>query len=316
MKYSICIRTLGTSGEKYIKLIESIKNLKTKPAEIIIVIPNGYNPPDYKIGTEKVVYCEKGMLEQRIVGYEKANYEYVLLLDDDLEFNENLVDELYKPIEKNIADITFPVYKDLLPKSGIRKIIPTITLSSIPKKSNDTYIKMLYSGGYSYNNNLEYSNKFLKAESGPGMCIFGKKSAFIDIDLRKEKWCEIPRYALREDTVLTYKAHIYGYKIIAIKDIDITHLDAGSSDKNRKKDALYALSFNQLIMWYRLIYKYRKSKIISILSIVYWIISNTILLIIMNITKMELTINTYLKGIRDSIKYILSNEGAQKYEKS
>ena len=311
MKYSICIRTLGTSGEKYIRLIDSIKRLKNKPSEILVIIPEGYTPPKYQLGIEKIIYCKKGMLEQRIVGYENASNEYVLLLDDDLEFNENIIEELYRPIKEGIAEITFPIYEDLLPQPGIRTIIPIITLSSIPKKYNDTYIKMLPSGGYSYNNRLDESDKFLKAESGPGMCIFGKKEAFININLRDEKWCEIPRYALREDTLLTYKAHLYGYRIIAIKNIDIEHLDAGSSDKNRRKDAVYALAFNQILMWYKLIYKFRKNsldKLISIIAITYWVISNVIFFMISNILNKESNFKLFIKGVSDSINYIKNKE--------
>lgn len=314
MKYSICIRTLGTSGEKYIKLIKSIEKLKNKPSEIIIVVAKGYSPPKYQIGIEKIVYSEKGMLEQRIVGYENATCDYVLLLDDDVAFDENLVNELYKPIREGIADITFPIYKDLLPQSGIRKFISILMLSSIPKKFKDTYIKMLPSGGYMYNNNLSNSQKFLKAESGPGMCVFGKREAFINIDLRKEKWCEIPRYALRDDTVLTYKAHLYGYKIIAIKDVNIEHLDAGSSNLNRRNDAIYGLAFNQIVMWYRLIYRYKNNKLISIISIFYWIVSNSIYLMIMNIVKRQFTVKVFINGIINGIKYIYGKKEVEIYE--
>ena len=59
MEYSICIRTLGTAGEKYERLIKSINNLNIKPKEVIVVIPKGYNLLHIKAMNQRVVYSDK-----------------------------------------------------------------------------------------------------------------------------------------------------------------------------------------------------------------------------------------------------------------
>ncbi|MCQ2307204.1 MAG: hypothetical protein MJ000_06545 [Bacteroidales bacterium] len=40
--YSVVIRTLGNSGEKYQKLLDSIRSQTVQPEEVIVAIPDGY----------------------------------------------------------------------------------------------------------------------------------------------------------------------------------------------------------------------------------------------------------------------------------
>ena len=68
MEYSIVIRTVGKAGEKYQKLLDSIKKLNVQPAEVLVVLPKGYEKPKERLGDEKFVYSEKGMVQQRIGG--------------------------------------------------------------------------------------------------------------------------------------------------------------------------------------------------------------------------------------------------------
>lgn len=309
MEYSICIRTIGTAGDKYIKLLDSIKNLTIQPKEVLIVIPHGYEAPSYSIGIEKIVRSDKGMLLQRIVGYEGVSSEYVLLLDDDVEFGSELIEKLSKPILSNHASITFPIYQDLLPPVGIRSFISAFTLGAIPRlKKDDNFVKILPSGGYSYNRKLDTSNEYLYSQSAPGMCVFAKTSVLKSINLREEMWVEIPGYALRDDAILVYKAFLQGYKSIGIKNIEINHLDAGSSESNRNIKAAYANGFNHVLFWNRFVKSNSKGIIKNIVSnwaIVHWSISNIIYLFIKLIISRDLELyKASINGISEGFKYI------------
>lgn len=316
MEYSICIRTLGTAGDKYIKLLDSIKNLTIQPKEVLIVIPHGYKVPSYSIGIEKIVRSDKGMILQRIVGYEEANSEYVLLLDDDVEFEAGLIEKLSKPILENKANITFPIYPELLPPGGIRSAISAFTLGAVPRKEDDYFVKILPSGGYSYNKNLDSSNKYLYSDSAPGMCVFAKTQVLKEINLRDEMWVEIPGYALRDDTILVYKAVLQGYKSIGVRNIDINHLDAGSSQSNRNIKAAYANGFNHVLFWKRFIKSNSnkfKERAIANLSIFHWAISNFIYLSIKLIVSRDIELfKSSTNGILDGFKYV-SNNNSFKY---
>lgn len=310
MEYSICIRTLGTAGDKYIKLINSIKKLNIQPKEILVVIPYGYEAPSYSIGREKIVRCEKGMLLQRIVGYETATSEYVLLLDDDIEFESTLIEKLSKPISDNKANITFPIYEELLPLKGVKGLISAFTLGAVPRKKDDSFVKILPSGGYSYNNNLSESDEYLYSESAPGMCVFAKTQVLRDIDLREELWIDNVGYPLREDAVLMYKTVLNNNKSIGVLNVEITHLDGGSSENNRNTKAAYANGFNHVLFWKRFVKSNSNTmaqRILANISILHWAISSICYLTIKLIISRDVELyKVSTSGIVEGFKY--SNE--------
>lgn len=313
MEYSICIRTLGTAGEKYEKLIASINKLNLKPREVIVVIPKGYNLPNIEAINQRVIYSEKGMLLQRIIGYEEAKTEFVLLLDDDVEFGSDLVDELYKPIKEGKCDISFPIYNELLLKKGIRRLISSATLSSIPsKRDQKKFVKIIESGGFRYNSNLDSSDKYLYSESAPGMCVFGKKEVLIKSMLREELWIDNIEYPLREDTILIYKTHLLGNKIIGVQGVTIEHLDGGSAESSRNLKAAYANGYNQILFWERFVYSNKKSKVEKIkanLFIRYWAIATKIYLTMRVILNRDWELyKSSINGIKDGFEYIRKAE--------
>ena len=99
VSYSIYIRTLGLGGEKYLKLLDSIKSLTIQPQEVVIVLPEGYDIPKERLGYEHFAFSKKGMIMQRVYAINNAKTPYVLLLDDDVEFEPNFVENLYQTME-------------------------------------------------------------------------------------------------------------------------------------------------------------------------------------------------------------------------
>ena len=313
MDYSISIRTLGRSPEKLERLVDSIKKLSIKPKETIFVIAKGYELPKIDLENKRVVYSEKGMFLQRVVGVEEAKTEYVLLLDDDIEFDENLVKELYQPIKEKKCDISFPIYKGLLLNGGAKSLISAFTCSSVPNKKNKTkFVEFMDTGGFRYNSNLDKSDKYLYSQSAPGMCVFGKTSALKKINLRDELWIDKVGYALREDAVLIYKAFLENYKIIGVQGIKIEHLDAGSSEKNRNLKEAYAQTYNHILFWKRFIYGYKKSffkKLKAKICLTYWIFATRLYTILKLIIKRDFEIfKTSLKGMKDGVSFIRSRK--------
>lgn len=305
--YSVCIRTLGKGGEKYKRLLKSIELLTPRPKEVIVVIPNGFSLPNEQLGYEKYVFSKKGMLTQRIVGYERAKTKYVLLIDDDIEFGKDLVEKLYESIVRNKANISFPIYEDLLPRGFKAKLATILNYSALPSLNRKKYNKILSSGGFTYPLNLNKCNKELESESAPGMCIFAERKILIDINLRNELWVEIPDYALKEDAVLAYKTYLNGYKIMGVKNINIKHLDNASSDLTRRLKVAYAIGFNQIIFFKRFVLAYEKKyikKFTKIICILYWIISNILLGLIKGCYRFDFKeISLFMCGIKNGMKY-------------
>ena len=85
MNYSIAIRTLGTSGEKFVRELESIKRQTVQPEKVVIYIAEGYERPQYTIGKEEYVWVKKGMVAQRALSYSEIDSPLLMMLDDDVE---------------------------------------------------------------------------------------------------------------------------------------------------------------------------------------------------------------------------------------
>ena len=103
--YSIVIRTLGNTGEKYRQMLDCIAKQTITPEEVIVVIPFGYEL-DHTLGYERVVRSEKGMVTQRAKGIEEAKSEYILVLDDDLSFPNDFAERMLSYLHNNQLDCT------------------------------------------------------------------------------------------------------------------------------------------------------------------------------------------------------------------
>ena len=101
--YSIVIRTLGNTGEKYLRMLQAVEYQTVKPREIVVVIPEGYTL-DHQIGNERVIYSKKGMVTQRAVGIMEAKGDYLLVLDDDLDFPTDFAEKMYNYLQSKQLD--------------------------------------------------------------------------------------------------------------------------------------------------------------------------------------------------------------------
>lgn len=309
MEYSIVIRTLGQAGEKYQRLLDSIEKQVMKPNEVIVVLPYGYEKPKEKLGYEQFVYCKKGMVEQRISGSKIANSEYILFLDDDLQFEEDFTKVLFEPLFLGKADVVFPPQLELFPpKHGIKKLVPMITLSACPTIFHkDMYTKILRSGGWSYNREyLKGLDKYLPSESAAGACFAVKKQIFLHINFEEELWLQDVKYALWDDQVMFYKFYKKGYKIVCAVNALMEHLDAGGSSTGRNIEAAFANSRNKYIFWHRFIYLPEKFKVLSSLAFHYSMIMNMIFMGIRGILKVDSRKEfvMFVKGYHQGKKYV------------
>ena len=262
LNYSVVIRTLGKTGEKYQVLLDSVAKQSIKPLEVLVVIPDGYDLPKEQLGYERFVRGEKGMLKQRIIGAKEAKGEYILFLDDDLQFEEDFVECLYQPIKEGVADASFPpLFSFLPPKKGIRKIIPWLSRSAVPLRDKTHYTKILKSGGWAYYHfeGEKDVQKYLFAQTAPGTCGFWRKDAFLNLRLEEDLWIEDTRYPLGEDQITYYKLYLANKKLVCVSDLRYVHLDGGGQSPDRDVLAAYANSRNKYIFWYKYIYCQQKN---------------------------------------------------------
>ena len=73
MEYIVVIRTLGTAGDKYQQLLDSLNKQTIQPSKILVYIAEGYSIPKETIGKEQYIYVKKGMVAQRALPYDEVD---------------------------------------------------------------------------------------------------------------------------------------------------------------------------------------------------------------------------------------------------
>ena len=166
--YSVAIRTLGTAGEKYEKLLKSIAAQKIAPEKIVVVLPEGFTPPPVLLGNEQFVFSEKGMVPQRLRALDFIDSDYTLFCDDDVEFipefTERIADAL---LNHGYSCAAGPLLSFFPPKGIISFLGSAVGEACVMLRGRkNTYVRILGTGGFSYNYSIDLgSHKIYNPES-------------------------------------------------------------------------------------------------------------------------------------------------------
>lgn len=306
MNYTAVIRTLGTAGEKYQQLLDSLASQSVQPDEIIVYIAEGYPLPKETIGKERYVYVKKGMVAQRALRYDEVKTEYILFLDDDVYLPPAAVETLYKELNENDGDVISPCVFHNHKASTRSKIIRTLTGKEVCRLWGSRWAyKVLATAGFSYLNNP--TKAVYESQSNAGPCFFCRKEDFLRINYKDEIWLDETPYALPDDQVMFFKMHLCGLKVLTSFDSGIVHLDAGSTTANtedRIARLIYSEYRNKLIFWYKFIYTERKSligKLFALLAIGYVYAFQFIKYVLLCKGNIK---NAFIRGVRNAKDYI------------
>ena len=313
MKYSVAIRTLGTSGEKFVRELESIKRQTVQPEKVVVYIAEGYKRPEYTIGMEEYVWVKKGMMSQRILRYDEINSPLMLLLDDDIELAPDSVEKLIVAMEENqldcIAPDTFRNHR--MPLSS--KIYAGITNLVFPHYSDKWAFKIHGNGSFSYNNTVQKDVYLSQSAAGPAS--LWKKEVFWALHLDDELWLERFGFPFGEDALTYNKLFKNGYRLGVHYNSGVKNLDGKSSSgafqRNTRK--FYVRSIASLLIWYRICFSpsnvsiFRKIWAVLSFSIkALWLLFVNILAAIRLMRPQ--VIYYYLKGLFDGIRLIHSKD--------
>lgn len=306
--YTAVIRTLGTAGNKYQKLLDSLANQTIKPSKIIVYIAEGFNLPKETIGCEKYVYVKKGMAAQRALSYNEVETDYILFLDDDLSFPENTVERMFKLLMESNSDVISP---DIFPNAKrpfLSECLMTLS-GRMRARRNDKYwgYKVMRTAGYSYNSSPR--QEIYNSQTNAGACFLCSKSNFLKIHFEEELWVDKVDYPLGEDQVMYYKMYLSGLKILTWYNHYFVHLDAGGNMlPEKKKKVIYSDFRFKTIFWHRFIYLPDNSffsRLVSLICLGYALgFTLFISLIKMNGSIFSLK----LKAIKDAVRFIKSDE--------
>ncbi len=264
MEYSVAIRTLGTAGEKYQRLLESLERQTVPPKQIVVYIAEGYPLPEETIGKEQYVYVRKGMVAQRALRYDEIDTEYILFLDDDLVLGPDTVESMYEAMVQSGADVVAP---DIFRNSGrgmMSRMLMFLSGRMVARHDDGRWgYKVMRNAGYSYNRNPK--KKVYMSQTNAGACLLCRKSDFLSIRFDEELWLDNQGYALGEDQTMYYKMYRKGLKVATLYDCDIEHLDAGDNlNPERERRLIYADFRFKTIFWHRFIFMPEKSCLMKV----------------------------------------------------
>lgn len=325
--YSVVIRTLGNTGQKYNALLQSIKKQTIKPEEIIVVIPHGFTL-DYTLGYEKIIYSERGMITQRAIGIKKAKSDYILVVDDDIDFSETMVEELYDYMLENNLDVCFPMEgvpteDDLTNEKEnfewpFSKILRSAFTGQmfISNKESDFLDVITVTAGHKVFTKNKYKDRCYLCQTGNFQCHFIKTKLAQNLHLEHELWLEqgtISSYSSFDDPVYYYGLFLKGARMAYSLRTRYRHLDAGAgrpakSKLEEKRIRYYTMAKNRTIFWYKYLWKPAKTftrKVMVLMGGLYGTVNYTLFSIAVSIRpKYWKAIAAMFEGYRHAYNYI------------
>lgn len=321
--YSIVIRTLGNTGEKYRQMLQAIEHQTVKPREIVVVIPEGYTL-DHQLGNERVVYSKKGMVTQRAVGITETIGDYLLVLDDDLDFPPDFAEQMYAHLQAKQLDCVLAFgnggatengtaqkkisFKNKLKQSLKRLRLAFTGQAFYSRRQSKWFDTIASTGGHRTYVNCEEG----LCQTGAFACFFIKADKAKAVHFEEEQWLEqgsLSSYAAYDDAVFYYKLFLQGGRIAYTHNTDFVHLDAAAGrpapDRlTAKRNRLYSIARNRTIFWHRHIWSnHRNFHYLAggLYGIVNYAIYNTLINLY---PKTWPAIGALYQGYRDAFRFI------------
>jgi GT2 family glycosyltransferase len=279
--YSVAIRTIGKAGEKYQKLLDSISASNCRPEKVVVVLPEGAEPPPEQLGYEQFVYCPKSMIGQRLEALKYIQSDYTLFLDDDIAFPPDFVDKLIKPLEEGLFDCSTGPLFSFFPASKAGTVAGTLTAStSVSFFRRDMYVKILRSGGWSYHTFDTTKERYYPTESFAWTCFMIRTEVLRKLEMEDEIcWLEKYGYAFGDDKVMAYKLIKRGYKACIVANALYDHNDAKTSTHSSEMvntKPMFCTGHLHIVFWHRFIQDMEKSRFMKVCNSIcfgYWYVS-------------------------------------------
>ena len=309
LTYSIAIRTLGTTGEKFREELLSIFRQTVQPERVIVYIAKGYPRPEFTVGSEEYVWVDKGMVSQRIRPYDEISSDVICLLDDDVKLAPDCAERMLRAMECYGADcVGADTFKNQ-EMSLAGKCYAAVTNLVFPHWSRKWAFKVHRNGSFSYNHAPE--KRFYWSQSCGGPASMWRLESYRQLHLEDELWLEELPFTYGEDVVQFYKLYKNGFGLGILYDAECEHLDGGSSSRAFRKSSLwiYTRTMASFVIWWRTVYQTtRKGSFDRLLSVACFAVKSVWLFFVMcgaSVVKWSPTyLCSYLNGLRDGRRFV------------
>lgn len=311
--YTAVIRTLGTAGEKYQILLDSLCKQTIQPDAILVYIPEGYLLPKETCGKEVYIRCSKGMIHQRSLPFNEVKTDWILFCDDDISLAKDSVERLWQGVctDRNSTCISPDVFPNS-EASFIKKIQNGLGFTLPHYKKAWAFI-VRKSGHYSYNNiKREKRSVVLRSQSAAGPCCLIHKETYKAIHFEDERFLDDFKYPLGEDCLFYYKLYRMGFNPLVHYNAGVVHLDAGSSHVKDQKERLKLSNASLYVVWHRCLFSTTKRSIEKIrYGLCYWttVVLTVVYMIFTGLLSLKICKPIwYLSGIIYGIRYTHSKK--------
>lgn len=308
LRYTVVIRTLGTAGEKYQILLDSLCRQTIQPDKILVYIPEGYPLPKETCEREVYIRCKKGMIHQRSLPFDEVETDWILFCDDDISLESDSVERLWQGVytHKNSACISPDVFP-IREAAFVEKIKYCLGFT-LPHYKKDWAFIIRSSGHYSYNNIKKQNRKdVLKTQSAAFPCCLVEKKAYKSVHFEDERFLDDFKYSLGDDLLFYYKLYRMGFNPLVHYNAGIVHLDAGSSHVKNQKERLKLSTASQYVVWHRCRYSTAENIFRKLwCCLCYWltVIIRFLYLFFRGLMKLQVSKSfIYLSGIIYGVRY-------------
>lgn len=309
LTYSIAIRTLGQSGEKFRKELWSIVSQTVQPDKVLVYIAEGYPRPDYTIGMEEYVWVKKGMMSQRILSYDEISSDCIMMLDDDVCLSPDSAERMLSAMERHNLDCvgadTFKNHR----MSTTSKLYSILTNFVFPHYSDTWAFKIHRNGSFSYNNNPVKSLYLSHSCAGPAS--IWKKTVYKRLCLEDELWLEDLDFPYGEDVLFFHKLYLNGFRLGILFDSGVVHLDGSTSSGTFRNspNRIYIRTKASFMIWWRTCYDLshisRTDRFITSFCFIFksvWLLF--VMLVASVVTRNLGILPMYIRGLIDGWKFV------------
>ena len=266
------IRTLGNAGDKYLALLNSIQRQTLQPAEVVVVIPEGY-PLDHRIGNERVIRSAKGMVTQRAMGICSANSEWLLVVDDDVQLPDDFAEKVlgYAALRQLDCVLCSPHEQNSIADEGRKKPFTTarrmrlaFTAQAFYSTRKSAFFDTITTSG-GHRTYVNHPNGL--CQTGPFFCFMVKADKARGVHFEEDAWLEqgtLTSYAAYDDACFFYKLYLAGARIAYCHSVRCLHLDAAAgrpaeSAMQARCRRLYSIARNRTLFWRKYIFGRRRT---------------------------------------------------------
>lgn len=242
---------MGTSGELFVRLIQSLTLQTLRPDGIYVYIAEGYPLPE-RVADEVYIICKKGMVAQRSLDFIEIQSQYILFSDDDMEYASDSVEKLFDGLLSHNAECISACLFPNHTLSGKEKLLHAVLYGELPCCRTHFAYHIRRSSYYTYASRPDI---VMITQSFAGGSYLILKSSLASVCFKDETWIDSFHYALGDDQLLSYKLYRYGFTSLIHFECGVIHHDAQTGRVSDKITADLNQMITRNILWYRSIYE-------------------------------------------------------------